>query len=409
MVRYGNIAGISLEEALNRINETFSPLKGEEAVKITEAAGFVASRDYVAKEPYPSFNRSAMDGYAVNSRDIKEAGVESAVALRVKGIVYAGDTSKLKYEEGTAVRIMTGAEVPEGYDCVVKQEDTDFGEDLVKVYVSLPPGMNVSPVGESYMSGDCLIKKGTRLKRTEIGILAGLGYEEVFVMKPLKVAVISTGSELLRPGESNAPGKIYNNVSAMLVSSIKAGGSIVVSDLMIADDVSEIIKAVTGCSKKADVVITTGGVSVGAKDHMHEALDEAGAGKLFYRTAIQPGTPTIFAVLNNTPVLCLSGNPYAALVNFDLFFRELASVLSGCPDFRLKREKAVITDAYDKKNILRRFIRGVAEGGRVRPEKSKNRSSVISDMTGCNCYIDVPKETSLAAGDTVDIILMKDM
>ena len=404
MGRYGDLTGISLEEALSRINGACKVICEEMTVPLGEAYGMITSRDHVSGIDVPSFPRSAMDGYAVKASDTAGACPDSPVPLKVIDEINAGDVSRASYSEGTAVRIMTGAKIPEGYDSVVKQEDTDQGTAEVLIHQEISAYMNYCPVGENMASGDMAVPAGTRIGRIEAGLLAGCGFGEVHVRRPLRVGIVSTGSELTRPGESLAEGRIYNSISYMIASSVRSLGFEVSYDRLCPDEEDVIQDALLEVLKASDMVITTGGVSVGNKDLIHGVLDDIGAHKLFYRVSLSPGSPTVFALYENKPILSLSGNPFAALVNFDLYFHEAAASLMAAPCLGLKREKTIAGAPYEKVNKMRRIIRGRYEGGKAYPVGKKNRSSVFSDMTECNCYMDIPAGHTLGAGDEVEIL-----
>ena len=399
---------MEIEEALRRLTDRTEPVKETELVSIDEACGHVTAEDIYATDPVPAFERSAMDGYAVRFEDISYAEQEKPSVLKVIDELYAGDFRELHGESGTAVRVMTGAMIPEGYDTVVKQEDTDLGGIEVKVFRSAGLGMNICPVGEEFPAGELVLPKGRRIGRIETGLLASLGINEVKTVRAPRVAIISTGSELTRPGEELPKGHIYGNISYMLKVSVKKAGMDVVCDSLAGDDKELIKSRLEQALKLSDLIITTGGVSVGKRDLMHSVLDEIGAEKVFYRVNIQPGTPTVGSIYKGKAILSLSGNPYAALANFDYYFYPIAAKLTGSASYIHRTAEAYLAEPYEKVNQMRRLVRAYEEGGRVYLRAKGHKSSMFGNMTACNCYIDVPGGTRLAVGDKVTILKYED-
>ena len=398
---------MEIEEAVNLIKKAAAPIDEVMAVPLEHAFGYVLASDLVSEQAVPSFPRSAMDGYAVSSKDISSASAERPVTLRVAGELLAGDSRDFPYVSGSAVRVMTGAMVPEGYDSVVKQEDTDYGEDEVKIFVSQPPYRNYCHIGEEIKCGETVLEKGCRIGRSEAGLIASLGLREIKVRRPVRAAVICTGSELLEAGEKPEAGKIYNSIRYILCTAIRQERLEVVSEDTCADDEDEIISHIRQALYKADVILTTGGVSVGKKDLIPGILDRLGAKRLFGGINIQPGTPTLCSVLDGKVILSLSGNPYAAMANFDLYFWPLVAELMGSDRFIPRETEAVLSDDYDKLNRMRRLVRAYASDGKVYLPASEHMSSIFGNTVSCNCYIDVPSGVRINPGDRVRIRMMR--
>ncbi len=424
-----NVNKLEVEEALCALLEELDRIRDVEWAPLSAFSGRVLAEDVVAPFPVPHFPKSAMDGYAVRAEDVAAASPEHPVRLRVIGEVLAGDSLQALQtgQNGTAVRIMTGAAVPEGYDAVVRQEDTDYGEEEVEIYQSIPLYRNYCKVGEDIEKGSVVLPAGTKLGRVEAGVLASLGIASVPVLRKLRVKILSTGSELCEPdqgivsggipagagenepvaaiAENVAPpvGRIYSSIPYTLRCSLEEAG-FTAEHTLCPDDPDEIATQLGYALETADVIITTGGVSVGKKDLLPEVLERIGAKKIFGGVNIQPGTPTIGSVKDGKPVLSLSGNPYAAIVNFDLYFWEIAAKLTGCSTFRPIKEDAVLQDDYPKENRLRRMVRARTVNGKVYLPAKSHASSVLSNLLDCNSYLDVPPATSLKAGDVVRII-----
>lgn len=394
---------IEVEEGIWLFEKEVVPKTKTMFVPLEEAIGKVLAEDVRATFSVPHFPKSAMDGYAVHHLDVETASKEQPVRLKVVCEICAGDYRDIEYETGTAIRVMTGGYIPAGYTAVVKQEDTDYGEDEVLIYKNVKEYQNYCKVGEDIQEGTRVLEKGTFLTFVHIGLLASLGIEQIEIIEPVKVAVISTGSELLKIGEKLCPGKIYNSISHMLTASVKKAGFTVVSSEICQDEEEQIKEVIKRAAAIADVVITTGGVSVGKKDLLPKVLEELGAKVLFHGANIQPGTPTMGSVLNGTAILSLSGNPYAAMANFELYFWKIACKLMNCDAWFPKIEKVTLECEYKKVNRLRRLVRAYADHGQVWIPTEVHSSSVISTLIQCNCFIDIEAGRSLQPGELVTV------
>lgn len=394
---------IEVEEGILLFEKEVVPKKSTMVVPLEEAAGHVLAEKITASFAVPHFPKSAMDGYAVHHKDVEAAAGEYPVTLKVQGELCAGDYYEYKYTPGSAIRVMTGAYVPEGYTAVVKQEDTDYGEESVQVYRGIKEYQNYCRIGEDISEGTTVLEKGEYLKPVHIGLLASLGVSTVKVIEPVRVAIISTGSELLEVGSGLMPGKIYNSISYMLSALVKRAGFTVVSAQICQDEEFALKEALAEAMEVADVVITTGGVSVGKRDLIPEVLKEVGAKVLFHGANIQPGTPTMGSMLNGIPILSLSGNPYAAIANFEMYFWNIVCRLMDSAAWMPKTEKVVLASEYSKVNKLRRLIRASAKDGQVRIPTNEHASSVISTLARCNCFIDLEAGRELRIGDLVTI------
>ena len=398
---------MEIEECIDLFLEKVTPVSETERVHLTGACGRVAAKDICAAEPVPAFPKSAMDGYAVCAAEVVCASREKPVILDVLGENCAGDCNELPYVTNSAVRVMTGAYIPEGFDAVIRQEDTDYGMERVAVYAPVKPYMNYCKIGEDMKSGEIAVQKDSLITPLHVGLLAGIGTEYVDVYRQLRVALISTGSELMPIGTALEKGKIYNSILYILKAAVEREGFVVSYERVCADEELSLGRMLAEAADCADIVITTGGVSVGKKDLLPAALERAGAKRLFARANIQPGTPTIGSVLNGTPILSLSGNPYAAVVNFEIYFWELAAAMTRNHGLEPVVRTAVLKSDYPKINKLRRFVRAYEEHGEVFLPTQTHASSVISNMTQCNCYLDIAAETALSAGDAVTVRKMR--
>lgn len=398
---------MEIEEAVSILEKNLSPLGGGtagaafEEVALCDALGRILFEDIFAPMNVPPFAKSAMDGYAVRAEDVAGAGKENPVELCVVGELFAGDWREIPYKKKSAVRVMTGSPVPQGFDAVVMQEDTDYGQEKVLVYDSVRRFENYCAEGEDIKKGSLVLRKGKRIGRVEAALLASLGISFVKVRVPARVSVLATGSELVCAGKHLAPGKIYSSVGELLCASIKAAGLAVAQNKILIDDEDEIRIALKGALESSDFVITTGGISVGKKDLLPKVLSDIGAKTLFTGVNVQPGTPTTASVLDGKVILSLSGNPYAAMANFDIYFYRAAAVLMGSDSFVPKVVRATLCDECGKVSKRRRFLRARLEGGSVFLPSQSHAASVISNVLECNAYVDVPAGKALCKGDEV--------
>lgn len=398
----GNIK-LEIEECMELFYNRIDEIKEIEYVSLFEAEGRVLAEDYVSPVAVPPFSKSAMDGYAVCAADVAGATKEAPVKLEIIGQLLAGEYEDIKYRPFTAVRVMTGSYIPDGYDAVIRQEDTDYGENIVSVYTDIVKYRNYCPVGEDIEAGQKLFAKGKVLSPVDIGVLASAGIDSAAVLRKPQIAIISTGTELSVPGIPLAPGKIYASIGYTLAAAMKKKGIEVVSLALCVDDEEMLTAKIKEAAEMADMVITTGAVSVGKKDIIPGILYDMGADVLFRGANIKPGTPTIGAVYHGTPLLCLSGNPYAAIANFELYFWGAAAVMLGASEIMPLVREAVCRSEYKKKNSKRRLIGGIFKDGEVFIPDKKHASSMLKPLQGFNCYIDLEENTEIAVGDVVKI------
>lgn len=398
---------IGLNKAQEMLLEKVEKIRETESISLWDAAGRVLAEDVFAGHDQPPFPRSPLDGYAVQSRDIEGASKESPVRLRVIDGVDAGHVSAKCISRGTAIRIMTGAPIPEGADCVIGQEDTDYGEENVEIFEEVRAYENYCYAGEDYRAGARILSKDTVLGSVEAGILASLGREEVLVYRRPGVSVLTTGDELVLPGEALGPGKIYDSNLYTLVTRLTSLGMDVIQKGRSGDEPGEAAEWIREAAQVSDIIITTGGVSVGRKDIMHEVLKLLGCERIFWRIAVKPGMPTLCASYQGTLLVCLSGNPFGAAVNLELLVRPVLCKLSGRKELGLKRITAVTENEFPKKSGVTRYVRAYYEDGRVRIPEGSNASGILSSMCGCNCLIEIPAGTlCVKKGETVWIILL---
>jgi len=400
-----------LEAAVESLVAELCPQAKTKTVPLGQISRLHAARDIYAPIDVPGFNRSAMDGYALRAGETAQATREAPAVFKVLARIMAGDLYSPQGDSaaaGHAVRIMTGAAVPDGFDAVVKQEDTDCGKDRVAVYAGVKPFANYSKIGEDIAKGRLVVKKGERLAAVHAGVLASLGIGAVEVFQPIKAAVISCGSELAELGGALQAGQIYDSNRYLLAARLGELNAEVVLSERTPDEAGEICAAIDrAAGGDADVLITTGGVSVGDKDLVPSIMEELGARRLFWRVNMRPGTPALASVYRGKPVLSLSGNPFAALATFELLFRPMLSRFLHTDFYTCKRGEAVLADGLKKTSKQRRFVRAHCQGGLVRLPPEGHSSSVLSTMQDCNCFIDIKAGSpAIEKGERVDVVML---
>ncbi len=393
------VKNIELEKGIELLSVGILPINKTELKTLDSALGYILSEDIYSKHNNPPFNRSAIDGYAFKSGE--------HVTLRIVGELCAGDSTIIPVGIGECVRIMTGAEIPADCDCCVRQEDVEVVNEILTLNTKVKKHDNFVFDGEDFKIGQLLLPAKTKLTFIEIGILASAGYFEVPVYKKPRVALISTGDEVVMPNESLTKSKIFNSNIFLLEGRLKELGIVDIYKKHITDCPEKIYKEIEELSENFDLIITTGGVSVGKKDIFHEVVQNENIEILFWRLNIQPGTPIMCSKYNKTPIISLSGNPFASLVNFELVVREVLFMLYN--DFKLKTVKteAVLESSFDKKSKNRRFIRAYYENGNVYINTTLHSSGVLSTLRNCNCLLEISPNTDfLEKGVTVNVILI---
>lgn len=400
---------IALEEALQILNKNTKALKSE-VVSIKDSLKRVLYGDVKSKINNPPFNKSVFDGYAFKSEDSKGTSKENPIELKIVDEIFAGDFSEREIKSGEAVRIMTGAPIPLGADCVLKQEETERHGDLVKIFKEMKENQNISFMGEDIKIGETLIKKGKRLDYADLGIMASSGISQVTVYKKPKVSIISTGDEVCDINSTLKPGKIYDSNLYSLSARIEELGYHVLSMEHVGDNILKIGKAIEKAFEKSDIVFTTGGASVGEKDLMQKVAESIGFEKLFWKIKIKPGSAVVCSKREEKILISLSGNPNAALTTFELLGKPVLKKLEGEEEgINIKREKGILMDSFNKKSPQRRFLRGNViydeKGAKVYITQIKSGNGILSSLLNANCLIEIEKgNEGLNKGEEVNII-----
>jgi len=388
---------LTLEEAKQAIQKHFEakPLDMEE-VPLLEACNRVLAEDITAPLDIPPFNRSTVDGYAVKAEDTFGADENRPVKLKLCGTVNVGEMPKIKVENGTAVEIMTGAPIPEGADAVVMAENTERKNDEIYVYAAVTKDENIMKAGADIKRGETVAKQGQLLGAREIGAIAAVGLSKVKVYKIPRVAVLSTGAEVTEPGKTLAPGKIYDiNAYSLSAAVVESGGKPVYMGVF-PDDQNELKKALKRALASADIVVTSGGVSVGPKDVIPKTLNLLGKpGVIVCGIATKPGKPTTVAIIDGKPVFALPGHPTSALLIFHLLVRPIIESMAGRKTVEAATVKASASTRMFPARGRRTFIMV-----RLRKDKSKRLiaepvptglSGAITTLARADGFIEIPE------------------
>lgn len=391
-----------IEQAKQILRDTITPIQDVMACGLSDALDRILAQDVVSPINVPAYNNSAMDGYALNYNDF----LRSNTLIQV-GKSFAGNKFSQAIKQGECVRIMTGAEIPEGADTVVMQENTSSDGDQIRFH-KVNKGESIRPAGDDIKKGDIVLKAGMRISAIDIGLLASLGCAKVNVYRKLKVAVFSTGDELLPVGTAARDDRIFDTNRPMLLAMLAKMGVDAIDLGIIKDDKAQIKATFEHANKQADCVITSGGVSVGEADYTREILEEYG-NVAFWKLAIKPGKPLAFGKLPNCIFFGLPGNPVSSAVTFEQIAAPALEYMAGC-----KKDEAIMFPAIARSVFKKRAGRAdyqrahyfVDEAQQLCVENSGSQSSgVLSCFRVSNCYAVLEKERgSVSEGEMIKIL-----
>jgi len=400
---------ISVEEALARILTEITPLNVRQ-VPLPEASGLVLSQDIVAQEDIPPFANSAMDGFALLSRDSQPQHGQPP-RLRITGEVAAGYVADHAVEKGTTMRIMTGAPVPPGADSIIQVELTRTeGPDSpwVEILATVPVGNNIRPAGEDMRSGQTVLRQGDEIGPWEIGILATLGWPTIPVIRSPHVAILGTGDEVIDVAEPLRPGKIRNSNSYLLEAAVQRAGAIP-HRLGVAHDTVESLREKFTEAVQYDLIITSGGVSVGDFDLVKNIMAEQGQIN-FWRINMRPGKPVAFGHISGIPLLGLPGNPVSAAVTFELFGRPVIRKMLGHTRLIRQQVDVIVEDGVSDRAMRRHYVRARVEwrDGRFVAHTTGNQGShIMTSLLNVNALVIVPEGgVQVHPGDTAKAIML---
>jgi len=403
---------LTVTEASERIMAEIRQLDAE-SVPLKRALGRVCAEDISATVTMPPWSNSSMDGYAVRSADITPVMGGERVTLRVVATIAAGEFAPRPLKRGEAMRIMTGAPVPEGADSVIRKEHTDGGKKKVEIRDALDVWKNIRPAGEDYQRGDVLAKRGAPIRPALLGVLASSGISKVRAFRRPRVAIISSGDELVDIDEFDAvvaQRRIVSSNSYTLDALTRVAGGIPV-DLGIAADTKASLKRKLEGARDCDLILTSAGVSVGDLDHTRNVFEELGGEQKFWKVKMRPGAPLAFGMLKDIPWLGVSGNPVSAMVSFELFVRPALRKMQGHAG--LFRRTVTVTVEEEVKigakltHFLRAIVRRTADGTLVARLTGQQSSGMLTSMVKANALLIVP-ETSpkVAPGSQLHALML---
>ena len=394
---------LSIEDALEVMLSRVRPISETEIVSTLNGLGRVLAADVISGIDVPGYDSSAMDGYAVRFTDVADHGGR----LRVTQKIGAGSVG-VPLGAGTAARIFTGASIPEGADTVVIQEVCERAGETVLVPAECKPGANIRPAGDDLRAGAMIAAAGTRLAPQHLGLAASVGVEQFCVHRRLKVAVLATGDELTRPGQPLKPGRIYNSNGVTLSALLRSFGCEVANLGIVRDTLPASMEALSWGAQHADLVISSGGVSVGEEDHIKQAVQELGELDL-WKVAMRPGKPLAFGRIGNTPFLGAPGNPVSLFVVFCLFVRPILLRMQGVSgDLAPRTFKIRAGFDWPKPDKRREFHRArirTARDGTQELEVFPSRSSgVLSSVAWAEGLVEIPEGCAIRRGDAVNFL-----
>jgi molybdopterin molybdotransferase len=380
-----------------------------EPVPLREALGRILAVDVESADPVPGFDNSSMDGFAVRAEDTRGAGAGAPVTLSVADESKAGRPARSALHDGEAIGISTGAVIPDGADSVVRIEDTSVRDGRVEIEAEVKPGTNVRHAGDDIEPGATVLRHGVRIGAAELGVLASVGVATVSCIRRPRVAVLTTGDELLEPGDPVKPGGVRNSNAYTIPALARSAGAELVATATVRDDPDQTLAAIAR-SFDSELAVICGGVSVGGHDHVKGALASLGVDQVFWRVALKPGKPTWFGVApQGALVFGLPGNPVSAMVTFLLFVRPAIMGMSGAAS----REEWVhatldqdLPRAPGRAHAVRCRVEAREDGWHAWPTGDQD-SHVLTSMLGAEALAIVPADADPpAAGDTVELMLL---
>ena len=391
---------IELEQALARIAGAIQPLPCE-LIALHESAHRHLAQDIVAPISLPPFDNSAMDGYALRAEDVGKASFEQPAQLKLIGAVAAGAQFTGTIAPGTCIRIFTGSPMPRGADAVVMQEDTRAAGETVAVLDAVKPWENVRFAGQDVKQGAVVGRAGDHLSAARIALLGALGLERIAAHQRPVVQIVSTGTELVEPGNPLRPGQIYESNRTAISSLAESVGAKTILSPLVPDTLEATTGALRAAFERSDAVITTGGASVGEHDFVKAAFESMGGSLDFWRVAIKPGKPFVFGKLGKKFLFGLPGNPVSAFVTFLLLVRPALSKLQGATDLELPAFPGVLEEPIQNRGERRHFMRVVVDKrGRIK-SAGLQASHALASLAGANGLLDLPPNVSWPAGKQV--------
>ena len=396
---------MAVDEAINFLLERAIITTAIETIKTEDALGRVLAESLTSKIDVPPLDNSAMDGYALSTNDIASDG---KTELPVSQRIAAGSTGA-PLKPGTAARIFTGAPVPDNADAVVMQERCEQKDNNVLIKGVVNVGDNIRKAGGDIAAGDTILEPGVKLRPQELGLAASIGFAELTVYKKLRVAIFSTGNELILPGEPADDSKIYNSNRYTLIGLLKSANCDIVDLGTVPDQLQATLDTLNSASAKADLIITTGGVSVGEEDYIKAALDKLGQVEM-WRVAMKPGKPVAFGHVKDTPFIGLPGNPVAVFVTFCLFARPYLLKTQGVSNIMPKQLKVKAGFDWNRAGPRREYARAQLQLDIMTATLyPKQGSGVLSSVAWADGLVEIPENSTIKKGDDVTYLSFSDL
>jgi len=401
-----------VDEALKLIDERVTyKVEGYEEIEISEAVNRICYEDIISPINVPPFTRAAMDGYAVKAEDTTSASIKNPIILKVIGCIDVGRTPEIELKPGCAIEISTGAPIPKGADAVIPYEETKRINGYIEVYSQVHPWKNVSLMGEDIKVGDIILKKGTIIKPWDIAVLVSVNILKVKVLRKPIIGVLSTGSEVIEPGGSIEEGKIWNSTKVMLKAMILEDYGVPLDLGVVEDDEDKICEKIMNALPKCDIIITTGGTSIGRSDKTVSAIRRIGGEIIFHGVSMRPGKPTAMAIVKGKPIVMLSGFPVAALTGYQNFVRRVMERICGIkfppqPKIKARMDRRIASQLGSREYLRVKVLK--KNGEYIAIPLRLTGSGLLSSITQATGIVVIPENVEgYEEGDIVEVTLLR--
>ena len=398
---------LDLEKAIENSLELIKQLDSKK-IDLINSEGHFNSSNVISPVDLPGFDNSAMDGFAIINSDLKQATKSKPKSLECIDISPAGTFPNKDIKSGTCIRVFTGSPIPMGANAVIMQEDCNIQKNNITIKNQVKPWDNIRIQGEDIRKGDKLISKGEKINAGIIGLLSAVGYKTIEVIRQPRVGLIATGSELIEPKIKLSLGKIYESNRTMLAAMVKQSNALPTVYPIVKDDLKKTVSALKTAFAENDLIITSGGVSVGDHDYIKAAFKQIGGKINFWKVSIKPGKPIMVGQINRKILFGLPGNPISALITFLLIVRPSILKLQGAKNCHLKKYKGILKNEIINNGNRRHFVRVKLNEDSYVSILGNQRSHMLSGLPETNGLIDMPPNSRLANGEKVEVLLIPD-